>query len=369
MKTQTRSQLLGGVHRAVIHIGGSLVAKLPEARIRALAAEVASLRSSGLDVVLVPGGAIQMGLSALNLQRRPGQIPLLRAASAVGQAVQVRACEDALSAHDIAAAQVMLTPNDLIDRARFLHQRHTLMALLDYTVVPIVGESSSPEQSLGGGSEILAARLLRLVEADLMVLLTTAEGLYADSPRRGGEVLHQVEDIDALARRVDQAMTQGVLQQAVAAKVHAARLAAADGVPTVVASGLQPGILSSLLDDDHLGTLILPSRQQRSRKQWISQDLRPAGHVRVNNHTHSSLAHGGRSLFPAGVTEVEGDFSLGQAVRVMDNQGQEFARGLAGYSADELKRLLDNTSADDIAEVLGYKHYEEFIRRDDLIIL
>jgi glutamate 5-kinase len=368
MMKQTRGQLLENAHRAVVQIGEPLLDHKPVARLRALAAEVAQLREGGVDVVLVASGAVQLGMSRLGLKRRPRQLPLLRAATAVGQVALMGTIEDALEAHGISAAQVTLAQDDLRDRARFLHQRHVLMALLDYRVVPVVLEPLSPDDSLAGAPEVLAARMPRLVEADLLVLLTAAEGLYGTSPRKGGEVIPLVQDIDDLARRVDEGLARGKVQPSVAAKVHAARLAATDGVPTVVASGARPGALGGVLHDDAAGTLLVPSRQRRSRKQWIAQDLEVSGSLRVDGRTQRALVDGGRSLLAAGVQGVEGDFTRGQAVQVLDQDGGEFARGLVGYGAVELQRIMGK-APEAIEEELGYKHYEEVIRRDDLIIL
>lgn len=370
MKVMTRRQLLGNVRRAVVKVGNSVFADLPVARIRALAADVAGLRQGGLEVVVVTCGAIDMGMSRLDLKRRPRQMPLLQAASAVGQVALMQTYEDAMSAHKIPVAQVLLTHEDLTDRARFLKARHTLMALLDYGVVPVINENDSVEVSeiIESDNDILAARIPRLVEADLLVILTSAEGIYATSPRKGGRVISVVDDLDALAHRIENASSGRKAQRSLASKVRAAQLAASAGVPTMVASGIRSGVLSNVLDDETIGTLLMPAQVKRSRKKWIAEDLAPQGTLSVSKGTQRSLMEGNHSLLASSVQTSEGTFHQGDMVKVENEAGEEFARGLVGYSVEELARI-QGKEPNDIEKLLGYKHYEEVIRRDDLVFL
>ena len=371
MKVQkTRSQALGNVRRVVLQVSRSVLTDPPVARVRTLAAEIAHLSEGGIDVVVITSGAIGMGTIGLGLKRRPRQLPLFQAASAVGQVALIHAWDDALAAHHIPVAQVMMTRDELDDRLRFLRLRHTLMALLDYGVVPVVNEnqSVSADEFVTRGTDMLAACLPRLVDADLLVMLTSAEGIYGAPPSRGGGVITLVEDIDALEARVNEGVSAGRVQSMLATKVKAARLAAADGVPTVVASGLRPGALANLLDDDTVGTLLLPRRSLRSRKQWIAVDHQPAGSLQVDRAVRRSLVEGGRSLLCSGVMEVEGDFQAGEALRVADPEGIEFARGLSSYSAKELQQVRGE-APEEIETILGYRLYDEAIRKSDLVIL
>lgn len=365
MISTTRNQLLGNVRRAVIKVGRSLLAELPVARIRALAMEVALLREGGLEVVIVSSGAIEFGMAALDLKRRPRQMPLLQAASAVGQVELMQTFQDAMSAHRIPVAQTLLAHQDLDQPAGFLLARHTLLALLDYGVVPVVNENDSVavREIIDSDNDMLAARVPRLVEADLLVMLTTAEGIS-----QRGSVIPVVEDISALARRVADSPSRRGAQRSLASKVRAAELAAAQGVATVVASGVRIGVLSNILDDDTLGTVVMPSKVRRSRKKWIAEDLDPSGTLTVSTKVHESLMRGNHSLPASGVLGSEGTFSQGEAVRVVDADGAEFARGLVGYSVEELSRI-QGKPPENIEKLLGYKHYEEVIHRDDLVIL
>jgi len=372
MKVMTRSQLLGNVRRAVVKIGTSVLVEQPVARIRALAADIGLLRQGGLEVLVVTSGSIALGMARLDLKRRPRQMPLLQAASGVGQVVLMQTYQDALSAHGIETAQVLLSHHDLTDRARFLRARHTLMALLDYGVVPVINENDSVavREIMESDNDMLAARVPHLVEADVMVMLTTAEGIYATSPQRGGEVIPVVEDIDALVKRVQKGTTgpRQRTQRSLASKARAAQFAAGYGVPTVVASGVRPGVLANILDDETIGTLLLPPTVRRSRKKWIAEVLEPMGTLVVSKEARHLLLQGNHSLLPSGVQRSEGEFLQGDAVRVRDAAGEEFARGLVGYGVTELAHI-QGRDPEDIERLLGYRHYEEVIRRDDLVIL
>lgn len=369
MSTMTRSQLLGNVRRAVVKIGDSVLADKPVARIRALAADMALLRQGGLEFVIVTSGSIRLGMSRLDLKRRPRQMPLLQAASAVGQVALMQAYQDALSAHGIETAQALLSHEDLNDRVRFLHARHTLMSLLVYGAIPVVNENDSVAvcEIIESDNDMLAAKIPHLVEGDLLVLLTTAEGIYATSPRKGGRVIPVVHDIEALAGRIRQGTSRQRVQRSLASKVKAAQYAAANGVPTVVASGVRHGVLANILDDETNGTLFLPKAWRRSRKKWIVEDMNPQGTLYVSK-TARRLMQGNHSLLPAGVVRLEGRFEQGDVVKVRDEQGEEFARGLVGYGFEELTRIQGKEPGD-IEKLLGCRYYEEVIRRDDLVIL
>lgn len=365
-----RRQFLGNVRRAVVKVGASVLDELPVARVRSLAADLALLRDGGIEVVIVSSGSIGMGMTRLDLKRRPRQMPLLQAAAAVGQVELMTTYEDALRAHRIPTAQVLLTRADLESPEHFLRLRHTLMSLLDYGVTPVVNENDSVavEEIVGSDNDMLAARLPRLVEADLLVMLTAAEGIYAASPRKGGEVIALVTEIDELAARISEGISRGRVQRSLASKVRAAQTAAADGVPTLVASGIRPGVLSNMLDDEMIGTLLLPSRLRRSRKQWIAEDLSPRGSLQVTGDAHRALIEGHRSLQAAGVEHTEGGFGVGDVVRLLDSAGAEFARGLVSHSAADLQQVRGKDPIE-MERILGFRHSDEVVRRDDLVTL
>ncbi len=371
LKRQARGHALGNVRRVVVQVGRSLLATTAVARVRSLAIEVADLRQGGIEVLLVTSGAVHLGSQKLGLKAPPVQVPMLQAVSAVGQVDLMRTYEDALAAHGIQVAQAMITAEDLDAPRRFLRLRHTLMALLDYGVVPLMGENQaiSDEELCQDQHDLLAARITRLVEADLLVLLTSAEGLYESSPLRGGKLVHLVDDINSLADRVEAKMAgRGAGAHPVAAKVLAARRAATFGVPTVVASGVRAGVLHDLLDDDMVGTLLLPPEGERSPRQWIARDRQPAGEVTVSSEAGKGIQEEQRGLQAKGVLKVSGDFSVGDAVQVLDEAGDELARGLVGFRSANLERIKGK-GPEEIGSQIQTHGFTEVIRRDDLLIL
>lgn len=370
MMAFTRRQLLGNVRRAIVKVDHSILNEFPVARIRSLAADIANLRLGGVEVVLVASGALPMGMARLDLKRRPRHTPLLQAVAAVGQVALIEAYEDALKAHRLLVGQVMLTRDDLLAPERFLRARHTLMALLAYGVIPIVSENASLaiDEIIESDDDWLSASLARLAEADLLVFLTAAEGIYVASPRKGGQVIQTVDDINALAKRVEESMTKGKMQHSLAGKVKGAQMVAADGVPTLMASGIRPGVMANILDDETIGTLLLPTQHRRSRKCWIAEHLKPEGSIWVTEEFSKAILEAGQGLPIAGVSKTEGHYSLGESVRMIDTGGNEFARGLANYTSNEIGRALGKKTGE-LETLLKYKASEEVIRRDDLFIL
>jgi glutamate 5-kinase len=263
---------------------------------------------------------------------------------------------------------VLLTHDDIADRARFLNARHTLRALLGLGVVPIINENDTVavEEIKYGDNDRLAALVSTLVSADALVILTDVEGLRDAA----GVRIPVVTDVDREAAPVAGASTaDGVGSGGMASKVQAAKVATRSGIPALVAPGREPGILERALGGDDVGTLFLPASERISgRKHWIAYGSRACGRVTVDDGAVRALVEQGRSLLPAGIVAVDGDFGIGDPVGLFDSTGTEFGRGLAGYSADDVRQLMGVHSAD-IERTLGYKYLDEVIHRDDLVLL
>jgi glutamate 5-kinase len=272
------------------------------------------------------------------------------------------------SAHGVRIAQVLLTHDDLADRRRFLNARHALRALLDAGVVPIINENDTVavEEIKYGDNDLLAALVCNLITADALVLLTNVDGvLGADGAR-----IPIVRDVDVEAAPVaGAAEVGGVGSGGMASKVQAAKAAARHGAASAVADGAVGGVLKRLLCGDDVGTMFLPSEDRvSSRKHWIAYGSKPGGRIVVDDGAHAALTSGKKSLLPAGIVEVLGEFGLGDIVSLVTRSGNEFGRGLAGYAADDLRRIRGLRSAD-IGPTLGYKYLDEAIHRDDLVLL
>jgi glutamate 5-kinase len=357
--------------RIVVKVGSRLIKESPAGRPAAIADELHALRGRVPDAVVVSSGAIALGIGGLGLASRPTALPLLQAAAALGQTRLMQSWEHAFGVHQRAVAQILLTHDDLADRRRFLNARHALRALLDRGAVPIVNENDTVavDEIRWGDNDTLAALVCNLIGADLLVILTDVDGLHDAHPERGGRRVPLVVDIDLEAAPVAGGPTSGVGSGGMASKVQAARAAARHGVATCVVGGARPGALTAALSGADVGTLFVPSRERMSsRKHWIAYGARPTGRIVVDDGARRAIAELGRSLLPAGIVEVVGGFELGDIVSLMGPDGGEFARGLAGYPAGDLRRLKGLQSSD-IEATLGYKVLDEVVHRDDLVLL
>jgi glutamate 5-kinase len=313
------------------------------------------------------------GMEKLESKERLRSIPLKQAAAAIGQGVLMATYEKAFAPHGIKVAQVLITQEDVRDRVRYLNARNTLFTLLDLGVLPIVNENDTVavEEIKFGDNDILSALVASLVDADLLVMLTDQEGLYTADPRTDPGA--QLIPVLSSPIRPD-AFWAGPTRTVVgiggmASKVEAARLATASQIPAMVANGLTADILLRLVAGESLGTLFLPrASRMAGRKRWLAFATRPRGGVRVDAGAKRALIHQGRSLLPSGVQGTAKQFQVGDVVSVLGADGEEFARGLVNYGADEVERIKGRRSSE-IEGVLGYKHSDEIIHRDNLVIL
>jgi len=358
--------------RVVVKIGSRLLAESPAGRPAAIADQVVELRRRDVEVIIVSSGAIALGVRRLRLPGRPHDLPGLQAAAAVGQSRLMQHWEHAFAVHDLAIGQVLVTHDDMGDRRRFLSARLTLRALLDHGVVPIINENDTvaTEEIKFGDNDQLAALVVNLVSADALIILTDVDGVWDAK----GVRMPIVHDIDREAAPVATGSTSGVGSGGMASKVSSARIVTRTGIPAVVAPGREPDVLARVLAGADLGTLFVPGPGVLSaRKHWIAYGPRPAGRLLIDDGAARALRHHGKSLLPAGLVAVEGEFELGDTVSVFvagssGAAGPELARGLVAYPAGDLRKISGLQSAA-IEARLGYKSIDEAIHRDDLVIL
>jgi glutamate 5-kinase len=361
----------------VVKVGSSLITAggvgVDPDRIEAIATEVAGIRP-GRQVVLVTSGAITTGAARLTLARRPRSIPEKQAAAAIGQSALMWHYEAAFKRHGIPVGQVLLTAQDIGDRARYLNARNALLALLRFDVLPVVNENDTVavEEIKVGDNDNLSALVASLIDAELLVLLTDVDGLYtADPTRHAGArkldtVLAVTDAIEGLAWAPHSEVGVGGM----ATKLQAAHKAAAAGIPMVIGSGREPGVLARVLAGEAIGTYFAPRVDRlTARKRWIAFAVAPQGRLVVDAGALSALTQQGRSLLPSGLVDVEGAFAAGDVVAVVDEAGRrEFARGLVNFDADEL-RSIRGAKTREIEGRLGYKAVDEVIHRDNLVLL
>ncbi|WP_242339666.1 MULTISPECIES: glutamate 5-kinase [Anaeromyxobacter] len=339
-----------------------------------LGAELAALARDH-RVVLVSSGAVALGAERLGLVRtkgKPWDIPTKQACAAVGQPHLMAAWGDALGAHGLTVAQVLLTADDLASRKRFLNARRTFEKLLEAGVVPVVNENDTVavDEIKVGDNDTLAGLVAGCVEAGLVAMLTDVEGLYDRNPaERGATLLHDVPRVTAEIERFAGGAGSERSVGGMATKVKAARRLGAQGVVTALLSGRREGALAALLAGEPVGTVFARGAARlTSRKGWLAAAAKGKGVIVVDPGARRALTEQGRSLLPSGVRSVEGQFGVGDPVDIAVDPARPFARGLAGYAAEEIRKIA-GLKTSEIERALGYKYLDEIVHRDDLVVL
>jgi glutamate 5-kinase len=339
-----------------------------------LAAELARI-GRGRRVVLVSSGAITAGAQKLGLRRdkaKPWDIATKQACAAAGQPDLVAEWGAAIAPHGVKVAQVLLTADDLANRKRFLNARRTFARLLELDVLPVVNENDTVavEEIKVGDNDSLAALVAGCVEADLVAMLTDVEGLFDRNPSDpGATLLHHVPRIGAEVERMAGGAGSERSVGGMATKVRAAKKLGAQGVATALLSGRRPRALEDLLAGKEIGTLFPPAAARlRARKGWLASAARGKGVILVDAGARRAVLEQGRSLLPPGVRGVQGAFGVGDPVDIAVDARRPFARGLAGYSADDVRRLA-GVKTSEIERTLGWKDVDEIVHRDDLVLL
>lgn len=372
-----RRGLLQQVRRVVIKVGSRVLTVegggLDYDAISRLCDEMAGLRQQGIEVILVSSGAVAAGRDALRSADTTLTIPQKQAAAAVGQPLLMQAYQQACTRHGLVTAQILLTAEDLANRNRFLNARTTLEALLTAGALPVINENDSVAvaEIKFGDNDNLSALVTSLAEADLLLILTDIEGLYSANPASDpdAELIPLVRSITREIERMAGGSGSNVGTGGMATKVTAAKKAARFGVPTILAPGKQPGVITAAVSGQEIGTLFLPATDGLNRrKHWIAYTLRPAGKVLVDAGAQKALVEKGTSLLPSGITGVEGRFERGRCVRICGPDGTEIARGLADYSSSEIQLIAGHKSAE-IEQLLGYRYGDDVVHRDNLVLM
>jgi len=365
---------LSTARRLVVKVGSALLVDaagaIDQPWLAALCADVAHHRRLGQDVILVTSGAIAVGRTPLGLG--PGTLRLeeKQAAAAAGQIRLAHAYQQALAAHGLTTAQVLLTLDDSDNRRRFLNARNTLETLLRLGAVPVINENDTvaTQEIRFGDNDRLAARVAQMIGADTLVLLSDIDGLYSADPKRDpaacfiAEVPELTAAIEAMAGDPGSAVGTGGM----VTKLQAARIALSAGCRMAIAPGRPMHPLSAMRQGRC--TWFHPQQEPlTARKQWIMGALQPQGRLFVDGGAAQALAKGG-SLLPAGIVRVEGDFQKGDAVMVLDSGDRDLGRGLTAYGAQEARQLQGRKSGD-FEALLGYRGPDEMIHRDDLVLM
>ncbi len=370
-----RRQLTRG-KRWVVKIGSSLLTRngqgLDRDAMQSWVTQLATLRRSGMEVLLVSSGAVAEGMVRLGWTRRPTAVHELQAAAALGQMGLVQAWESAFQQHELHTAQILLTHDDLSNRRRYLNARTTLRSLLQLGIVPVINENDTvvTDEIRFGDNDTLAALVANLVEADALVILTDQPGMFETDPRLrpDAKLLNTVEAGDASVVNAASGSHSELGRGGMITKVSAARIAARSGAFTVIGGGAEPDVLLRLRRGETLGTLFLPGEAPLdARKRWLAGQLKVAGSLTLDAGAIRVLREQGRSLLAVGVRRVAGEFQRGDLVVLQDESGVEIGRGLVNYNAEEAHKLLGQPS-DRIEALLGYVAEPELVHRDNLVL-
>jgi len=362
------------VRRVVIKIGSALLVDrksgLRAQWLDSVCADIAALRARGIDVLVVSSGAIALGRSVLKLPSGALKLEESQASAAVGQIELARAWSESLHRDDIVAGQILLTFGDTEERRRYLNARATLTQLLKLNAVPIINENDTvaTNEIRYGDNDRLAARVATMIGADLLVLLSDIDGLYTAPPHIDPDALFLpvipeiTPEIEAMAGGAASELSRGGMRT----KVEAAKIATAAGCAMLIASGKVLNPLKSIETGARFSKFEAARNPVNARKTWIAGQLHPAGELLVDAGAEDAL-YSGKSLLPAGVKSIEGHFSRGDTVAIMSLEGNEIARGLAGYD-DADARLIAGRKSGDIEKILGYAGRAAMVHRDDLVM-
>ncbi|NIJ41346.1 glutamate 5-kinase [Parvibaculum indicum] len=369
------SRRLETAQRIVVKIGSSLLTesmtgKLNRKWLEALIDDLAAMRHAGQEVLIVSSGSIALGRHALNLPSGKLKLEESQAAAAVGQISLAHAYQEILSGHELSCAQILLTLSETEERRRYLNARSTMNTLLRMGAVPVVNENDTvaTTEIRYGDNDRLAARVAAMISADLLVLLSDVDGLYTAQPGTPGadhiaEVPAVTPDIEAMAGDAASEFSRGGMKT----KIAAARIATEGGSHMLIANGRAEHPLRALREGKARCTWFEAHATPRAaRKRWISGTLKALGTLVIDDGAVAALERG-RSLLPAGITRIEGEFDRGDAVSVCDGDGHEIAVGLSAYSSRDAREIIGHSSHE-IEELLGYSGRAEMIHRDDLVL-
>jgi glutamate 5-kinase len=358
-----RREFVKAAGRLVVKLGTGILTdsrKQPDAaQLGQLAEQIAGQRRAGKEIVLVTSGAVGAGMGALGFKARPKGLAELQACAAIGQSRLMATYDELFAKHSLNVAQVLLTHEDLADHTRHLNARNTLITLLKHGVIPIINENdavSSTELKFGDNDR-LSALVASLLPAELLIILTTVDGVVEDFGKAGARTIHAIEQINAAVEAMAGGTDSETAVGGMASKIQAAKIVVRSGIPLVIASGRKKDTLARIMSGEEEGTVFVPDgKKLQGRKRWIAFFHHPKGTLFVDEGARKALRENGRSLLPPGVTRFEGGFEAGDVLRICALDGTEFARGISNYSSGQMQTRAKLARS-------------EVVHRDNLVIL
>jgi len=357
--------------KIVIKVGTKVITSkdrtLDTYKMKEMVGQIADILDRGSKVILVTSGAIGAGMGLLGLKRRPDDLSRLQAAASIGQSYLMQIYNEYFKSRGYISGQILLTQEDFNDRKRYLNIKHTIDKLLEYNAVPVINENDTvaTDEIKCGDNDRLSSLVSDLCQADLLMLLTDVEGLLDEEGncvRFVGEITPKISKL-AVARPCDLG-TGGM-----ATKLESVKAAMGAGVDCVIANGRIKDIILKITKGEAVGTTFKSQKARFiAKKRWIAFSSKPKGAIRIDDGARLALLEKDKSLLASGISAVSGDFKSGDVVSILDSTGAEIARGVVGYSSEEVSKIKGMRSGK-FSSVLGYGGRDEVIHKDNLVLL
>jgi len=361
--------------RLVLKVGSHVLSegkKFTSQDVRQLASQVIQLTAEDNEVLLITSGAVLMGRNMMQLDLSLYPHSLRQTLAAIGQVSLMSEYTKIFSDYDQYVGQILINLEDFQDRTRYLNIKQTIQGLFKLKVLPILNENDciSSEDFTFGDNDNLAAQVAGMLDADLLVILSTVDGLYDGDPKApGSRIFSIVEDITPAMMEDAKSKGQLLSTGGMVAKLTAIGMATHFGVPVVLANGKTPNILGKIFNGEEVGTFFLPHKKRMPlKKRWLAYSTQVRGRVRIDAGAKKALTTGGASLLSSGVIDYEGEFGAQEVIAIVDEDGKEFARGITKYDYLSLKEVVGK-SYDEIIKTLGVKYFNEVVHREDLVLL
>ncbi|MGQ9842098.1 MAG: glutamate 5-kinase [Spirochaetota bacterium] len=365
-----RSRFLKHVKTIVVKVGSSLITDesgISKKQVTRLVDDIVFLLKKKHRIVIVSSGAISAGSAVIKKKRNLCTIPEKQALAAIGQSILMDVYRECFNKYGYEVGQILLTEDDVKHRRRFLNARHTLNALLEMGVVPIVNENDSVviKEIKFGDNDTLSAHVANIVQANLLVLLSDVDGFYWEEcdSEPVAEIYEINDEVKKRCRGAGSEHGTGGMHT----KIKAGEIVMQSGEMMIIANGRTEHILRRIMQGENIGTLFLGKTQLKSKKRWIAFNVKPKGKLIIDDGAVKALKENKKSLLAIGITQVEGNFDLGDAVEITDKKRNLIAKGIVNYTSKELEKIKGK-STPEIKKILGSKYYEEVINRDDLIV-
>ncbi len=358
----------------VVKIGSLLITnaqgQLRNNWLDSLACDIEKLTQHNTQVIIVSSGAVSLGRNYIASNRDNLTLPQKQAAAACGQPILITAWQNSLSRYNLKAAQILITADVTENRRAYLNASNTLHALLQADIIPIINENdtTATAELRYGDNDKLAARVAQMIAADILILLSDVDGLYDSNPKHNPDatLLHEINVIDSTIEKMANANTNIYGTGGMASKIEAAKIATQSGCQTIICNGTTNNPLQKLATNNHYSVFNAKQTPLKARKRWIIGSLHPAGNIIIDNGAELALQQG-KSLLPAGIISISGDFGKGDMLAVYNQENKLIAKGLSNYDSSEAKKLIGHNSSE-IINIIGYAGADELIHRNNMVL-